>query len=53
MRAIDIPVEPVGTAFGREVNTNTLIGLGLIACTLAVIWLIRRPARKSDRSSLR
>jgi hypothetical protein len=42
MRTIEIPVEPVGTAFGREINTNTLLGLGLIACTLAVIWLIRR-----------
>ncbi len=42
MKAIEIPVEPVGTAFGREVNTHTLIGLGLIVCTLAVIWLIRR-----------
>jgi hypothetical protein len=51
MRAIDIPVEPVGAAFGREVNTNTLIGLGLIAIALLVIWLIRRPARKPDRSS--
>ena len=51
MRAVQIPVEPVGTAFGREVNTNTLIGLGLIACALAVIWLIRRPSRKPDRSS--
>ena len=49
MRAIEIPVEPVGTAFGREINTNTLIGLGIIATTLAVIWLIRRPTRsKSD-----
>lgn len=42
MRAIEIPVEPVGEAFGREVNTNTLLGLGLIACVLAAIWLIRR-----------
>jgi hypothetical protein len=42
MRAIDIPVQHVGTAFGREVNTNTLIGLGLIASVLAVVWLIRR-----------
>jgi hypothetical protein len=42
MRAIQIPVEPIGTAFGREVNTHTLIGLGLMACVLAVVWLIRR-----------
>lgn len=42
MSAIEIPVEPIGTAFGREVNTNTLIGLGLIACVLVVVWLIRR-----------
>jgi len=42
MTAIEIPVEPVGEAFGREVNTHTLIGLGLIACALVVIWLIRR-----------
>jgi hypothetical protein len=45
MAASEIPPpEVVGTAFGREINTNTLIGLGLIACTLFVIWLIRRNA---------
>jgi hypothetical protein len=45
MAPTEIPApEVVGTAFGREVNTNTLIGLGLIACTLFVIWLIRRNA---------
>jgi hypothetical protein len=38
----DIPAQDVGTAFGREINTHTLIGIGIIACTLAVIWLIRR-----------
>jgi hypothetical protein len=42
MASVDIPAEDVGTAFGREINTHTLIGIGLIACTLAVIWLIRR-----------
>jgi hypothetical protein len=42
MSAIQIPVEPIGTAFGREVNTHTLIGLGMIACALVVVWLIRR-----------
>jgi hypothetical protein len=41
VRAIQIPVEPIGTAFGREVNTHTLIGLGMIACALLVVWLIR------------
>ncbi len=45
MAASDIPPpEVVGTAFGREINTNTLIGLGLIVTTLFVIWLIRRSA---------
>ncbi len=38
------PPEVVGEAFGREVNTHTMIGLGLIACTLFVIWLLRRNA---------
>jgi predicted branched-subunit amino acid permease len=42
MSAIQIPAEPVGIAFGREVNTHTLIGLGMIACALFVVWLIRR-----------
>lgn len=27
---------------GREVDSHTFIGLGIIACTLVVIWLIRR-----------
>jgi hypothetical protein len=44
MSATEIPDEVVGTAFGREVTTHTLIGLGLIATTLFVIWLLRRKA---------
>jgi hypothetical protein len=34
----------VGTVFDREINTHTLIGLGMIACIVAVIWLLRRNA---------
>jgi hypothetical protein len=30
------------TPEGREVNSHTFIGLGLMASVLAVIWLIRR-----------
>ena len=30
------------TAEGREVNSHTFIGLGLMASVLVVIWLIRR-----------
>ncbi|HEY7225315.1 MAG TPA: hypothetical protein VH561_17210 [Micromonosporaceae bacterium] len=45
MDAIEMPPEEVvGTAFGRDITTHTLIGLGLIACTLFVIWLVRRNA---------
>ena len=28
--------------FGREVNSHTFIGLGMICIALLVIWLIRR-----------
>ena len=45
MAASEIPAEEgVGTAFNREITSHTLIGLGLIATTLFVIWLIRRIA---------
>jgi hypothetical protein len=45
MAANEIPApEVVGTAFGREVTSSTLIGLGLIATALVVIWLLRRNA---------
>jgi hypothetical protein len=27
---------------GREVNSHTLLGLGLMACVLLVLWLIGR-----------
>jgi hypothetical protein len=30
------------TPEGREVNSHTFIGLGLMASVLVVIWLIRR-----------
>jgi hypothetical protein len=29
-------------AFGREVNSHTFIGLGMISFALLLIWLIRR-----------
>jgi hypothetical protein len=45
LAANEIPAEEVvGTAFGRDVTSHTLIGLGLIATTLFVIWLMRRKA---------
>jgi hypothetical protein len=30
------------TPEGREINSHTFIGLGLMASVLVVIWLIRR-----------
>lgn len=49
MAATEIPAEEVvGTAFGREITTHTLIGLGLIATALFVIWLLRRSAKSGS-----
>jgi len=46
MAAIQTPAEDVvGTAFGREITSHTLIGLGLIVTTLFIIWLLRRSAK--------
>ena len=45
MAAKEMPAdEVVGTAFGAQVTTHTLIGLGLIVTTLFVIWMIRKKA---------
>ncbi len=45
MAANEIPTDEVwGTAFDREITSHTLIGLGLIATVLFVIWLLRRHA---------
>ena len=43
MNAQDAP-EVVGTVLDREVNSHTLIGLGMMACAVLVIWLLRRKA---------
>ena len=41
----EVPANDVwGTAFDREITSHTLIGLGLIATALFVIWLLRRHA---------
>jgi hypothetical protein len=33
---------PTTTEEGREVNSHTFIGLGLMATVLVIVWLIRR-----------
>ena len=36
--------EVVNTVVTREVNSHTMIGLGIMACAVLVIWLLRRKA---------
>jgi len=45
MNAEEAP-EVVGTVLDREVNSHTLIGLGMMACALLIVWLLRRTKAK-------